>query len=100
MKTVLIEYVLKESASTEEVERDIAAFIHGIRDLGVGIRYASHRRQNVERAYAHVGYIPNDEALKALQAAPFFDRFSAALRPRGAEGPRASWLEVVASTDG
>ena len=100
MKTILVEYILKESASVEEVEREIAAFVRAIRDLGVGIRYTSHRRQNVERAYAHLGYIPDDEALRTLQAAPFFERFTATLRPSCAEGPRATWLDVVASTEG
>lgn len=99
MKTVLIEYVLAPTASVADVEREIATFVRGIRDLDVGIRYASHRRQKADRAYVHVGYVPNDDALKALQAAPFFERFASALRPACIEGPRTTWLEVVASTE-
>jgi hypothetical protein len=98
MKTALIEYLLNESADADEVEREIRAFVDGIASLGAGIHYTSSRKQGRGRAYAHLGTFPSDEALKTMQAAPFFGRFAAFLNPRCAQGPTVTWLEQVAST--
>lgn len=100
MKTMVLEYTLADSASIEDVEARIGLFVEGIRELDVGIRYASHRRRGAERSYLHMGFIPSDEALRALQAAPFFKAFAEWLPPSCIERPRVTWLDVVASTHG
>lgn len=97
-KTVLIEYVLRADAPVADVEREIAALVDGIAGLGVGIRYASHRRKDPPRAYAHLATIPSDAALEKLQSAEFFKGFGAYLRSLCEVPPRVTWLEVVAST--
>ena len=97
-KTVLVEYVIKADASVAEVEREIGKFVAGIGGLGVGIRYASHRRKEPARGYAHFATIPSDAAQEALQSADFFKGFSAYLRTVCEVPPRVTWLEVVAAT--
>ena len=99
MKTVLIHYELAATADVADVERHIRDFVAGIRALGVGIRYASHRKRDVAGAYTHVGHIPDDAALAALQAAPFFKPFAEYLRSVCEAPPRTSWWETVASSE-
>lgn len=98
MKTVLIEYTLDPRASVPDVERHIRAFVAGIQALGVGIRYASHRRTGKPDSYAHIGFIPDDEALQRLQEAAFFKEFGSYLPGQCLEKPRATWIEPVAAT--
>lgn len=99
MKTVLIQYTLRDDASLDDVEGRIREFVAGIRALDVGIRYASHRKRGVERSYAHVGYIPDDLALAKMQAASFFQAFAEYLPSVCTEPPRATFLDVVATTE-
>lgn len=100
METILLEYTLKPDVSIDEVEARIARFVNGMRELGMGVRYTSHRKRGSERSYAHVGVFPNAEAEKAVTTAPFFKEFTAYLPERCSEKPRVTRLDVVASTDG
>ena len=99
MKTILIQYRLKEAANVQELEARVAVFVAGVRDLAVGVRYLSNRKKNVPRSYAHLGFIPSEEALAALQSAPFFKDFATYLPTVCEEPPQSTWLETVASTD-
>ena len=96
MKTVIIQYTLKEDAKVEDVEANIRAFVEGIRGLGVGIDYTSYRK--ADRAYLHRGVFPDDDALKKLQASDFFKKFSAYLPDQCSAKPQASWVEQVATS--
>jgi hypothetical protein len=99
MRTVLIEYTLNDDADVATLERHIDEFVSGIRELDAGIRYVSHRKRDTARSYVHVGFIPSEEAGQRLQAAPFFKPFAEFLRATCKEGPRTTWLEIVASSD-
>jgi hypothetical protein len=99
VKTVLIQYTLRDDADIDEVEGRIHELVAGIQALGVGIRYASHRKRGAERSYAHVGYIPDDAALATMQAARFFRAFSEYLPTVCSEPPRATFLDVIAATE-
>jgi hypothetical protein len=98
MKTVLIEYTLDPAASVPDVERHIRAFVAGIHALGVGIRYASHRQADKPDSYTHIGFIPDDAALRTLQESAFFKEFGSYLPGQCLEKPRATWIEPVAAT--
>lgn len=99
MRRVLVEYTVREDADLAEVESQIGEFVSGIRGLGVGIDYTSHRRKDAPRSYAHLGIIPTEEAAAALQAAPFFGRFTSYLKEKCVSPPKATALDVVASTE-
>ena len=99
MQTVLIEYVIGETTPIEHVESEIRTFVAGIAALGVGIRYASHRKRDVPRAYAHVALVPDKQASATLQAAPFFAHFAKFLSEVCESKPQVTTLDVVASTD-
>ena len=99
MQTVLIEYVIAETTPIERVEAELRTFIAGIAALGVGIRYASHRKRDIPRAYAHVAHIPDKQASVTLQAAPFFSHFTSFLSTVCESKPRVTTLDVVATTE-
>ena len=98
-KTVLVQYTVQADADIGDVERRIDEFVAGIRGLDLGIRYASHRKRGLERSYAHVGYLPDERALAALQSSSFFKSFSEYLSTVCSEPPRATFLDVVATTE-
>ena len=99
MKTVVIEYTLTPDADVADVERHIGEFVAGIASLGRGIRYTSHRRRGTDRAYLHVGYIPDEEASQAIQAAPFFRPFGDYMKTVCIKPPQSTWLDRVSSTE-
>ena len=99
MKTLVIEYTLAPEADVPDVERHISDFVAGIASLGRGIRYTSHRRHGAERQYLHVGYIPDDEASAAIQAAPFFRPFGDYMKTVCSVPPKSTWLDPVSSTE-
>jgi len=99
MKTVVIEYTLSPNADVADVERHITDFVAGIASLGRGIRYTSHRRRGTDRAYLHVGYLPDDEASAAVQQAPFFRPFGDYMKTVCTVPPKSTWLDRVSSTE-
>ena len=78
----------------------VVRFSHpAARSLGRGIRYTSHRRRGTDRAYLHVGYLPDDEASAAIQQAPFFRPFGDYMKTVCTVPPQSTWLDRVSSTE-
>ena len=58
-----------------------------------------HRRRGTDREYLHVGYLPDEEASAAIQAAPFFRPFGDYLKTVCIKPPRSTWLDRVSGTE-
>jgi hypothetical protein len=99
MKFVRIEYTIRSEVDLDELKRAIGEFVAGIGALHPGNRYTSFQHSKDSRRFIHVGEFV-EEALPALQAAPFFTRFTTYLREQCATGPEVISLDQVASTRG
>lgn len=96
MKSVRIDYTIREGVEPSEVTSAIEAFVAGIRAHHPEHRYTSYRHSKDPRRFTHVGDLV-EQVLPDLQAQPFFTRFSAFLRERCETGPDVTWIVTVAS---
>lgn len=96
MKHVRISYTIKEDVNLDEVRAKVRSFVGNMKEFAEGLSYTSYHLG--DRSFMHIGYFPDEEALKGLQSQSFFGEFAAFLRERCEEGPAALPLTVVAST--
>ena len=98
MPEFLIQYSVKPELVAEQ-EEAIKTFIEAIK--GVGDPDASYTSLKAEDgvSFTHVARFRTEEALKRFQSQPHFETFSKGLRPRCTEGPNATKLTLVATTD-
>jgi hypothetical protein len=97
MKSIRIEYTIRPDVDLDELKHAIAEFVAGIGALHPENRYTSFQYAKAPRRFIHFAEIVED-VLPALQAEPFFIRFTTYLREQCIAGPEASWLDQVAST--
>jgi quinol monooxygenase YgiN len=98
MMQFLIQYTVKP-ALVEEQEAAINTFIAAIK--GVGDPDASYTSLKAEDgvSFTHIARFRTEEALKRFQSQPHFEEFSKGLPPRCTDGPNATKLSLVATTD-
>jgi len=98
MLQFLIQYTVKPEL-VDEQEAAINTFVEAIK--GVGDADASYTSLKADDgvSFVHIARFGTEEALKRFQSQPHFEAFSSSLRPRCTEGPKATKLSLVASTD-
>ena len=96
-KHVRIEYRVRPDVDLEELERDITAFVDGIRAHRESNLYTSYRDTADPRHFVHIGEF-DAEQVAGLQQQDFFKRFATRLRERCAVPPEVTTLSVVRST--
>lgn len=96
-KNVRIEYTIRPDVDLDEVKREIAEFVAGIRDHDGAHLYTSYQLVDEPTRFVHIGEL-DDGSVAALQQQPFFARFAGFLRERCAAGPTVTTLARVAST--
>lgn len=98
MPQFLIQYRVKPELA-EQQEAAVRAFLDGIRAVGdPEASYASFKGEDGV-SFTHMARFESEEALKRFQAQPHFKTFSEGLKARCAEGPRATRITLVASTE-
>lgn len=96
-KMFRIEYEIRPDVDLDELRAAIAEFVAGIAALDPRHRYTSYQQVASPRRFVHVADVAED-GVAALQAAPFFARFTAFLRERCLSSPDVTALTQVAST--
>jgi len=97
IRFVRIEYTVRPDVDLEELTGAITEFVASIQAHNAENRYTSYQQSENRRSFVHIGELV-EEALPALQAEPFFARFTSFLRERCAAGPDVTVLARVAST--
>ena len=99
MVQFLIQYRIKPEL-VDEQEAAINSFVDAIK--GVGDPDASYTSLKAEDgvSFTHIARFRTEEALKRFQSQPHFETFSKGLKSRCIEGPNATKLSLVATTDG
>ena len=98
MKHVMIRYTLKPDESLDGLKDQIKTFVDGMKAASDNVHYTSYEIPDQERAFVHIGFFPDDDTLKDIQAQPFFGAFGGFLKGRCVDGPSVTWLSPVAST--
>lgn len=96
-KYVRVEYHVRGDVDLDELKREIAGFVAGIREHRADHLYTSYQDIKDARHFVHVGDFAA-EAVPGLQAQAFFGRFTAFLRERCVVGPEVTMLAKMAST--
>lgn len=96
MRTVRIDYTLRDDVDVAEVTAGIAKFVAGLAAHPATRHYTSYQHAAAPRQFTHVGSF--GDGLTDLQAQPFFGEFTGFLRARCEHGPVVTQLAEVAST--
>jgi hypothetical protein len=96
IRSVRIEYTVRPDVDLDELTGAIAEFVAGIRAHNSEHRYTSYQQSEDHRSFVHIAELV-EEVVPALQAEPFFSRFTSFLRQRCAKGPDVTELARVAS---
>ena len=96
VRYVRIEYTVRPDVDLDELTGAIADFVASIRAHDAEHRYTSYQQSEDRRSFVHIAELVEESA--ALQAQPFFARFSSFLRERCAKGPDVTELSRVALT--
>ncbi len=98
MPEFLIQYRVRPD-KVEEQEAAIREFIGFIRaDADPGVSYSVFKCEDGV-SFVHRPSLADDEAQQRLQSRPYFKPFGEGLKERCEEGPKATKLIPVASTD-
>ncbi len=94
----LIEYKVKPD-KVHEVETARRKFFEGLRrDADPDVKYRALSKSEPGR-FVHLGWYANQEALTRFQSTPHFKEFSSTMPELCEEGPTASPVTEVHSTD-
>lgn len=96
MRTVRIDYTLRDDVDVAEVTANIARFVASLGAHPATRHYTSYQHAAAPRQFTHVGSFTGDVA--ELQAQPWFGEFTGFLRARCEHGPVVTQLAEVAST--
>ncbi len=95
----LIQYKVKPELVAEQ-EAAIAEFLDAINEVGDSeVSYISFKAEDGV-SFSHLARMGSEDALKRFQSQPHFKKFSGEIKARCEDGPHATKMSVVASTDG